>query len=218
MSTESSFARARRDAGKAFHSIWLRLTELFIGAGLSIWVLLWNPNFADRGNPMVLYRVLVPVGGILAGLLAFFLVTWYWAPYRQRNEARGLPIQNADVEDDPLIKRTVKDADTITIDGPDRQYSLAEIMVAMERHLVTGMGHFLFMAQPLNDKFGIEWSHQEAQEVLAQLRLLGVVDIERVDPSPGTRLSRTPMDMPYDRYTWNGVGIRVLSIMKRSRQ
>ena len=89
MSTESSFARARRDAGKAFHSIWLRLTELFIGAGLSIWVLLWNPNFADRGNPIVLYRVLVPLGGILAGLLAFFLVMWYWAPYRQRNEARA---------------------------------------------------------------------------------------------------------------------------------
>jgi len=37
---------------------------------------------------MVLYQVLVPLGGILTGLVLLFLVSVVVAPYRQRNELR----------------------------------------------------------------------------------------------------------------------------------
>ena len=58
--------------------------ELFIGAVLAVWVVLWQPSWADEGKPLTIYQVLVPFGGVLAGLVLLFLLFAVLAGASQR--------------------------------------------------------------------------------------------------------------------------------------
>jgi hypothetical protein len=55
-------------------------------ASLTIFALVWQPAYADTGKAMIVYQVLVPVGGVLVSLAVVFLISLFLAPYYQRNE------------------------------------------------------------------------------------------------------------------------------------
>ena len=87
---ESNWRRARRDTVTAFHAVWFWFYEVCIGAGLTIFVLMWIPSFVKEAGDgaVTVYQVLSPIGGVFAGLIILFLVSLFIAPYKQRNEAR----------------------------------------------------------------------------------------------------------------------------------
>lgn len=87
---QSSWQRAKRDTASAFHSVWFWIYEWCIGAGLTIFVLLWAPSFIKEaeGWELTVYQVLVPLVGVFIGLGVLFLIKLKVAPYKQRNEAR----------------------------------------------------------------------------------------------------------------------------------
>lgn len=85
---ESTWRRAAADTRNVIFTLRFWLFELFAGSGLTIWVLIWQPPWASRGVEMVLYQVLVPLGGVLTGIALLLLVSVVIAPYRQRNELR----------------------------------------------------------------------------------------------------------------------------------
>ena len=42
------------------------------------------------GTPLMVYQILVPLGGLFAGLAVVFFLSLFVAPYRQRNELRTI--------------------------------------------------------------------------------------------------------------------------------
>ena len=75
--------RAIKDTQHAFHTIRFWLFELSGIAGLTILVLLWQPEWADKGRNMTVYQVLVPIGGVFGGLSFLFLLSIVMAIVRQ---------------------------------------------------------------------------------------------------------------------------------------
>ncbi len=84
---QSAWGRAKQDTLSAFHTLRFWFFELCITAGLTIWVLLWIPP-CIYGDWEIVYKILVPVAGVFAGLGIVFLISLFSAPYKQRNEAR----------------------------------------------------------------------------------------------------------------------------------
>lgn len=84
---DSACKRARQDTRSYFSSVHFWLLELLITAGFTIWVLLWTPPWVKDWVKIV-YQVLIPIFGAIAGLGMVFVFSLFRAPYKQRNEAR----------------------------------------------------------------------------------------------------------------------------------
>ena len=96
---QSAWRLARDATRKAIHALRFWLFEVIVGALLTISVLFWQPLWASKGTAMILYQVLVPLGGVLAGLVFVFFVGLIKAPYRQRDEAKAQLISKAYIDD-----------------------------------------------------------------------------------------------------------------------
>ena len=149
-------------------------------------------------------------------LVGFLFLAGGWTYHELRQKAKS-PQPSSEESNSEAIHMAAT-AEITMIDGPDKQYPLAGIMEALEKPLVTGMTVFhVHPGQLLNDNLGGEWSSNNLQEALTQLRLLGVVDVERVPIPHNVGVIGEP-DARINRYTWNDYGIRVLLAIRRSRQ
>ena len=96
--SETTYQRACKDTRFYFGTIRFWVVELLITAGLTIWVLLWTPIFAEEWHK-VMYQILIPMVGAILGLGFLFLFSLVVAPVKQRNEARKLLL---DLEDNKI--------------------------------------------------------------------------------------------------------------------
>ena len=96
---QSAWRLAKDDTVKAIHAFRFWIFEVVVGALLTILVLSWQPLWASKGTAMILYQVLVPLSGVLCGLVFVFFVSLIKAPYKQRDEARAQLISKADIDD-----------------------------------------------------------------------------------------------------------------------
>ena len=87
---ESSFNKAKEDFLSAFGTVRFWLFETLLVAAFTVFVILWQPSWANEGSHMTFYQVLVPVAGAILGLFIVFFIFLFLAPYRQRNKARKL--------------------------------------------------------------------------------------------------------------------------------
>lgn len=94
-----------------FGTVRFWVVQLLWLAALTLFVIFWQPYWANQGIAMTLYQVLVPVVGALAGLAILFLIHWFLAPHRVRNEweiylaERLMSISVADPRDCMMILR-----------------------------------------------------------------------------------------------------------------
>lgn len=117
--SESVWQRAKHDTVSAFHTLRFWLYEVCIGAGFTIFVLLWTPLCAKEWVKTV-YQVLVPLLGVFVGLALLFLFFLVVAPYRQRDETRSrVATLESEIKDKTQRARIRLDIGTLIIEGTE---------------------------------------------------------------------------------------------------
>ena len=131
--SETAYQRACKDTKFYFGTIRFWVFEPLIPAGLTVWVLLWTPNFTEEGY-RIMYQILIPALGAIFGLGIVFLFSLVVAPVKQRNEAR---IQLYKISSDEISK-VIDQLSTIKIDTANAQENYTNILVKCSKELSVG--------------------------------------------------------------------------------
>lgn len=98
------------------------------------------------------------IGGIIGAAIGFgtiFAVKLFWAPYRQRDEARALVEQQRKPSDSEVIDAIgLLEAETLVLrhnNGEERSYSFAEVFLAIAHRLTVGILEHHFESQILKE-------------------------------------------------------------------
>lgn len=181
--SETAYQRACKDTKFYFGTIRFWVFELLITAGLTIWVLLWTPNFTEEWY-RIMYQILVPVSGAISGLGIVFLFSLVVAPLKQRNEAR---IELYKISSDEISK-VIDQLSTITINTANAQENYANMLVKCSGKLSVGgigidrspptvysdvRGNVI---PPVRDRYGM--TYYQKLEFLRQLRIDGIIDAD----------------------------------------